>query len=116
MGVSGSNLEQCNFQPNFFQVGNGKILHQIRAQEDLKRGLALASLNTLHVAIELGTSFTNKVLYIIYNIIIRSTELENRTAPNNSVNRNSVFIYFGAVFGFEFLKTENSEIEFFGAV
>ena len=91
-------------------------MHQIRAPEDLKRGLALASLITRHVATELGASFTNKVLYIIYNMIIWSTELENRTAPNNLVNRNSVFTYFGVVFGFGFLKTENSETEFLGAV
>ena len=91
-------------------------MQQIRAQEDLKRGLALARLKARHVATELRASFANKLCYFIYNIIIRSTEFENRTAPNNSVNRNSVFTYFGAVFGFGFLKTENSETEFFGAV
>ena len=43
----------------------------------------------------------------------RFTELKNRTAPNNLVNRISVFTCFGAVFGFGFLETENSVTELF---
>ena len=72
-----------------------------------------------HTSTKLQVLMCN-LLNLIYNVVFffknRCTELKNRTAPTNSVNRNSVFTCFGAVFGFGFLETKNSVTELFGAV
>ena len=79
-----------------------------------------------HTSTKLRVLVCNLLNYLIYNVVVfffsfffpknRCTELKNRTAPTNSVNRNSVFTCFGAVFGFGFLETKNSVTELFGAV